>query len=692
LLPRAPLFAQENVTRLFVDPAAAIDHADGSQNHPFATIEDARDHVRALKNASRLSDGGVIVTILPGVVSVDKTIAFDARDSGEPGQPIVYRAAAGFRLVGGLIMTSPKLERVTDPAVLARFPTQDARNHVRRLNLTSASDRTGVPDLAGPVHRGMGTAKVSVGSELIWDGVVLTRARWPNVDGPDHGFARVTELIDAGSVPRNRAPDVAPNQKETGEPKGGSFRLDDERVKRWATANDVWALGYWRWDWAEEQLPIEQIDPSTGTISLGLPHRYGLKQGASFYVTNLLEELDAPGEYFIDRSTAILYMWPPSDQPPHKIIVTTMARPVISITGAHDLSFEGLTIEGTRGPAIVATGVRDVHVRGGTIRNIGADAIQFSGTNNIIAANNLADIGGTGIIASGGDRATLSSADNRIIENHIQRFGRVYRTYNPGIRLSGVGQYVANNEIHDAPHSALMFRGNDHLIELNEIYDVLNETGDAGAIYCGRDWTLHGTVIRYNLFHHISGSDARYQNAVYLDDMASGIRVVGNIMYKCNWGMLVGGGRDVLVRGNLFIDCRKAMSFDARGVGWMAKNIADPATSTLHKNLAAVPYTQPPWSERFPTLSTYLTDRFGRPVGSAVVGNALVRTPLGRIDDRENVAVDANTQLADDWRLIEDDPATPLGLHLNTDRIVVQTPTGPVTIPLSRIGRGTEAR
>ncbi len=71
---------------------------------------------------------------------------------------------------------------------------------------------------------------------------------------------------------------------------------------------------------------------------------------------------------------------------------------------------------------------------------------------------------------------------------------------------------------------------------------MLLETGDCGAIYCGRDWTLHGTVIRGNLIHDIKGTDARYQNAVYLDDMASGITVEGNIFLRCNWGMLVGGG------------------------------------------------------------------------------------------------------------------------------------------------------
>jgi len=87
----------------------------------------------------------------------------------------------------------------------------------------------------------------------------------------------------------------------------------------------------------------------------------------------------------------------------------------------------------------------------------------------------------------------------------------------------------------------------------------------------------------------------------------------------------------------VFASCGKAISYDARGVGWMAPHIADPTTSTLHRNLAAIPIDCEPWRSRFPSLASYLTDRFGRPVGSIVQGNMLVATPLGRIDDRECV-------------------------------------------------------
>ena len=50
--------------------------------------------------------------------------------------------------------------------------------------------------------------------------------------------------------------------------------------------------------------------------------------------------------------------------------------------------------------------------------------------------------------------------------------------------LDGVGNRVAHNLIHHAPHQAIGFGGNDHVIEFNEIHNVCYESNDAGAIYC----------------------------------------------------------------------------------------------------------------------------------------------------------------------------------------------------------------
>ena len=69
----------------------------------------------------------------------------------------------------------------------------------------------------------------------------------------------------------------------------------------------------------------------------------------------------------------------------------------------------------------------------------------------------------------------------------------------PAVSLQGVGNRATCNLIDNAPHQAISFGGNEHLIEFNEIHSVCFESNDAGAIYSGRDWTMRGTVIRNNL-------------------------------------------------------------------------------------------------------------------------------------------------------------------------------------------------
>ena len=98
----------------------------------------------------------------------------------------------------------------------------------------------------------------------------------------------------------------------------------------------------------------------------------------------------------------------------------------------------------------------------------------------------VTDFGGGDIALSGGDRTTLTPCENFAFNNHIHHSGELYRTHHDAINLHGCGCRATHNLIHDAPHHAMDFGGNDHLIEFNEVYRVCMETGDAGAICTGR--------------------------------------------------------------------------------------------------------------------------------------------------------------------------------------------------------------
>ena len=138
--------------------------------------------------------------------------------------------------------------------------------------------------------------------------------------------------------------------------------------------------------------------------------------------------------------------------------------------------------------------------------------------------------------------------------------------------MYGVGNKAIGNIIHDCPHSAIMFHGNDMTIADNEIYRVVMETQDAGVIYAGRDYTWRGNVVSRNYIHHIGGKGMDDTNGIYNDDCISGTLMENNMFYKVKRAIFMGGGRDFVARGNVFIECPVSIHVDTRGAvkdeGW----------------------------------------------------------------------------------------------------------------------------
>ena len=194
--------------------------------------------------------------------------------------------------------------------------------------------------------------------------------------------------------------------------------------------------------------------------------------------------------------------------------------------------------------------------------------------------------------------------------------------YQPGITLQGVGNQATHNLIHDAPHMAIGFGGNDHVIELNEIHSVCYESNDAGAIYTGRNWTMRGNVIRHNYLHHIKGFEDRGCVGVYLDDMFCGVEIAGNLFYRVTQAAFIGGGRDCLVQNNLFVDCDPALHIDGRALNWAKYHAEMWVKEGGEKGtLSGIAYKEPPYSQRYPKLVTILEQNPFAPEGNVVTHN-----------------------------------------------------------------------
>ncbi|MHC4082412.1 MAG: right-handed parallel beta-helix repeat-containing protein [Planctomycetota bacterium] len=585
------------------------DAASGEQGDPLATLVAARDRVRAHQaGAGERAVGAVRVILHDGEYRLSETVRFGADDSGTAFSSMVYSAAPGeeVRFSGGHRLDGERWELVTEPEVIARLAGPPAAQHILVYDLRAAG--IDVTDVIQP--RGFPHPIRPAPIELFFDGTPMTLARYP-----DEGFVHSGEVIEPGVPAEGETPPRLP-----------VFTFDDDRLLRWAGVADVWLFGYWKWDWADEAIRVADIDPHTRRITLAAPHRYGVHAGRPFFVENLLEELDRPGEYYIDRAAGVLYFWPPEALDSGDCVISTLAEPMIHLEGVSHVRLEGITFQFARGDAVVIKGGARITISDCTLRNLGNRAIVVTGgADHLVQRCSIEQTGEGGIALTGGDRRTLTPCNHCVTDCRIRDFSRRTATYRPAVRLSGVGCRVEHCELFDAPHAAILFGGNDHVIEYNDIHHVLTRTGDGGAVYCGRDWTIRGTIIRSNHFHDLVGI-RKWENAVYIDDQASGITVRENLFTDCHWGMLMGGGRDNVIEANVFIDCGRALHFDARGLGWAAR-----MRGILTERLEAVRYREEPWVTRFPALLTLLDDEPMVPKGNAIRGNLLVRS--GRIDE-----------------------------------------------------------
>ena len=83
-------------------------------------------------------------------------------------------------------------------------------------------------------------------------------------------------------------------------------------LSAWASEQDPWLHGYWTYDWTDSYVGIANITAaSNGAARMALEPFIPVNPDARFYGVNLLCELDAPGEYFINNANGTLYFYPP---------------------------------------------------------------------------------------------------------------------------------------------------------------------------------------------------------------------------------------------------------------------------------------------------------------------------------------------------------------------------------------------
>jgi hypothetical protein len=588
------------------------DAGPGSRDQPFATLEGARAAVRRLIQAGPLPPGGVTVRMRGGIWVRERGFTLEAADSGTAAAPVIYRACNGERpiLVSGRAVAPGAFAPADDAKVLARLP-EPAHGKVVRLDLRAL----GIAHVGPPPDLFQGGGGLV---RLFVDGRPLPLSRWPK-----DGYTTMERVLDDGGGRDQH---------------GGTFVYRGDRPARWLAALDggLWVSGFWRVPWVVQAVRVRAIDVERHAIVQAVPvpggigSKYsevvdGMRRGDGkepWYACNLLEELGAPGEWCIDFPSRTLYLWPPGDLAASQVLLADSDEPVIRLRGAAHVVLRGLTVMGGLGDGIRIDGGEGDVVAGCLLRDTGAAGVRIAGgRRHAVRSCDCSEVGAQGIVVESGERATLTRGECVVENCHIHHYGRLDPMVS-AIEVSGVGNRVASNLIHDGPYGGVLYHGNDQLMELNEVHHIGLDGGDLGAFYSNGDWASRGNAMRANLVHHAPNA-----NAFYMDDGHCGDEIVGNLVYRAGCGPFIGGGHDHRVHGNVVVACPKAFHIDDRGVS----RHYDRTSHGLMAPLAALPWQAPPWSTRYPELAAmFAEDLLTLPTGNRVTGNAFL--DCARID------------------------------------------------------------
>ena len=403
-------------------------------------------------------------------------------------------------------------------------------------------------------------------AELSLDGTVQKLAGWPN-----DGFVGLKSVDKYGT------------RSKSGIADGCSFTVDYDRPSQWSRQSEVWLSGTLGPNYEFDYYPVSSFDNEN--------RRFYLREGAvmKYYTSpyfrfeNIPEELDSPGEYYIDREDGILYFYPPENADKNAVLTLTMpthstlntsVNSLIRLDGCRNIIFENLTFKGGRGSAVTGNDNHGISFINCDINSFGAHGIRLDASDKITLRNNrIHDVGQNGIeFTRCGNYDKIIPNYNLVCNNDIYNFARLERSYKAGINFGYrcVGASAARNHIHDGPHAGMIFYGVNNEIYGNEFDNLVTEFSDMDALYANNSnypWE-RGNRIYGNYFHDIGKSSMNGVHqinvrAIRTDNKGCGLNVFGNLFVGIgdgnnnNIGAVTAEGTHNRIVNNLFVDCNE---------------------------------------------------------------------------------------------------------------------------------------
>ena len=368
--------AEEGGVTLYVSPEGSA-NPDGTIDNPFKTPEEALSEVKRLKDNDLLDEGTITIYLRGGTYNRTSSLVFDSANTGTETSPIVIASYPGERakFSGGLKLDPGTVQKVTDENILNRIIDPYAKTKLMQVDLGTAGAKTlyDIPD-SGYSHPWV--------TEFFMNGSAMTIARWPNDEKTD-AFVKVASVEGSDKSkpitigyddPTNRAQRWGADAVKSMYIKGGLATEYTIAFSRVSALN------------AEE-------NKVTTKKSIEVP---GTRWG-KFYFMNILDEIDVPGEYFIDNANKMLYFYPISDDIENsELVVSQLEDAVIKGEGAAWITLKDIDFAYSKMTPVNVEG-NHITIDGCTISNIGENAVTAVGTDITVKNCNIFDIAGNGI-------------------------------------------------------------------------------------------------------------------------------------------------------------------------------------------------------------------------------------------------------------------------------------------------------
>lgn len=533
-------------TEVFVAPNGDDTKGEGTIENPFKTIKRAVKKIERLDYSTRKK--GVILYLRGGDYNVSETISLDERFSGVKDVPVFISSYNGEEVRVSTSNSIPlsDFKPVSDSEIYNRLQDK-VRDKIVEVDLTSY----GITDY-GSIYYDAEYNKTysSLETKVFSDNDMMTLSRYPN--GTD--TLRLGELLDRGPEP---------GELDLGQ--GHSWTMADDRPFSWEYKDDIGVFAYYSFNYNPERKRVLGFDAERNAVlcagrrlGAGTPGLFRTTKENTYYFYNVLEELDTEGEWYIDRSTGMMYIYPFSYTDENTTIqLSTSGHDIINMSRVNNLVINGITFRNSAGKAIVGTDGKYVVIQNCKFisNNVSLTDYRYSGITTSYFSNSAASVSR--------DRFDSESVqeywdDRNFIMNC---FLEGSQQTNKKLTLLGNNCVMSHNFASDQSHGAFGGDGANYYLEYNEGVGNDKVQGDGGSYYTGG--VLASNIhVRYNYIHH-HGNKPKFGREIYFDEGGSGFMAYGNIMHDGEYGSFSHNGKMGVYYNNLFLENEKNLATSA---------------------------------------------------------------------------------------------------------------------------------